>query len=42
MSEFETYSCEHCSDSFTAHPSANAADEQYCSPACEESGKGIA
>jgi len=41
MSGFETYTCENCGDEFTAHPSANAAANAYCSPACENEGKGF-
>ncbi|MCU4716791.1 hypothetical protein [Halapricum hydrolyticum] len=39
MSDFETYTCEHCGEPFRAHPSANAAENGYCSPACETAGK---
>lgn len=42
MSDFETYQCANCGESFTAHPSANAAGNSYCSPACETQGKGLA
>jgi hypothetical protein len=41
MSEFETYSCENCGESFRAHPSSNAAENGYCSPACETAGKSL-
>ena len=34
MSNFESYECEHCGESFTAHPSARAAATNYCSPSC--------
>ncbi len=42
MSDFETFECANCGGSFTAHPSAHAAQEKYCSPACETAGKGLA
>ena len=42
MSAFETYTCEECDESFEAHPSARAAANGYCSPACETAGKGLA
>jgi len=42
MPEFETYECNECGDRFTALPDANAAQEGYCSPACETHGKGLA
>jgi len=41
MSEFETYECSVCGESFTAMPDANAAASGYCSPACETEGKGV-
>jgi hypothetical protein len=42
MADFETYTCETCGTDFRAHPSANAARNHYCSPACETDGKGLA
>lgn len=42
MSGFETYTCANCAKDFRAHPSANAANNEYCSPACESAGKGLA
>ena len=41
MPEFETYECANCSDSFTAHPSAKAAQTNYCSPACHTENEGL-
>ncbi|SEP13341.1 hypothetical protein SAMN05216388_103611 [Halorientalis persicus] len=41
MSEFETYSCGSCTETFSAHPSSNAAANTYCSPACEIEGKDL-
>ena len=41
MSEFETYECTTCGESFAALPDANAATNGYCSPACEVEGKGL-
>jgi hypothetical protein len=41
MSDFETYTCDNCSEEFKAHPSGNAAANTYCSPACETAGKGL-
>lgn len=35
MSEFETFECQHCGESFKALPDANAGTKRYCSPACE-------
>lgn len=35
MSDFETYTCENCNEEFKAHPSANAAAKELCSPRCE-------
>lgn len=40
MSAFESYTCQQCAESFSAHPSARAARNEYCSPACESTGKG--
>lgn len=42
MSDFETYTCETCGTEFKAHPSARAAADAYCSPACESEGEGLA
>jgi hypothetical protein len=42
MPDLDTYTCSNCSESFSAHPSSNAADAGYCSPACETAGKGLA
>jgi hypothetical protein len=42
MPSFETFECANCSEAFAAHPSANAAQNSYCSPACETAGKGLA
>lgn len=41
MSEFETTECENCGESFTSHPSAMAAQTNYCSPACHSAGEGL-
>lgn len=41
MSNLETYTCDTCGDDFKAHPSSNAAANEYCSPGCESSGKGL-
>lgn len=41
MPEFDTYTCNECTDEFTALPGANAAEAGYCSPACEVDGKGL-
>ena len=41
MSDFETVTCTECGTDFKAHPSANAAETKYCSPACETAGKGL-
>lgn len=38
MSDFETYTCERCGESFKAHPSARAAETGFCSPACSTGG----
>jgi hypothetical protein len=35
MSDFETYTCKNCDGEFKAHPSANAAAKELCSPRCE-------
>jgi len=42
MPAFETFECENCRSEFTALPGANAASEEYCSPACVTAGKGLA
>lgn len=42
MPEFDTFECENCGEEFQALPGANAAEEGYCSPACESAGKGLA
>jgi hypothetical protein len=42
MAGFESYDCTNCGESFAAHPSANAAENGYCSPECETAGKGFA
>lgn len=41
MSAFETYTCQECGEAFAAHPSARAAENEYCSPPCESAGKGL-
>jgi hypothetical protein len=35
MPAFETYTCEHCGGEFKALDGANAAENRFCSPACE-------
>lgn len=35
MSNFESFECRNCSESFKALPEANAATKRLCSPACE-------
>jgi hypothetical protein len=42
MPEFEIYECAQCGETFGAHPSAPAAKNRYCSPACEATSKGLA
>jgi DNA-directed RNA polymerase subunit RPC12/RpoP len=42
MSGFDTYTCTECGEAFRAHPSANAAANEYCSPRCAEAGDGLA
>lgn len=37
MSAFETIECANCGDEFKAHPDANAAQREACSPSCETS-----
>ncbi|WP_257217569.1 hypothetical protein [Halapricum salinum] len=41
MSDFERYTCKNCEETFKAHPSARAAQNGFCSPACESAGKGL-
>ena len=41
MPAFETFECADCGDEFKALPSANAAENGYCSPACEVAGEGL-
>ena len=41
MSDLEAYTCDTCTEEFSAHPSSNAAANTYCSPACETDGKGL-
>ena len=38
MPEFETYTCENCGTEFKAVESSNAAENEFCSPACETAG----
>jgi len=38
---FETLTCNACGEEFGAHPSANAAQNGYCSPRCETEGRGL-
>ena len=33
-SDFDTYTCSTCGDEFKAYPDANAAQREFCSPAC--------
>lgn len=40
MSDFETYECVNCGREFAAHPSANAAENELCSPRCETAYEG--
>lgn len=42
MPSFDTYTCNECSEEFTALEGSNAATEGYCSPACVEEGKDLA
>lgn len=35
MPEFETVTCEQCGEEFRALAGANAAEDGYCSPACQ-------
>jgi hypothetical protein len=42
LSDLETFECANCGDTFTAHPSADAAQHSYRSPVCETAGKGLA
>ncbi len=41
MPNFETYSCENCGGDFKAYPDAEAAQNGYCSPSCQTTGKGL-
>jgi formylmethanofuran dehydrogenase subunit E len=41
MPSFETLDCDNCGEPFTAHPSAQAAQTGYCSPACHSAGEGL-
>lgn len=41
MSEFDTHECDECGDAFVAVDGANAAQNGYCSPACESEAKGL-
>lgn len=34
MSDFDTFECANCSESFVAYAESNAADAEACSPAC--------
>ncbi len=38
MSDFETRTCAACGTEFKVHPSSNAAENEYCSPACQSDG----
>jgi len=40
MPALSTYQCEQCGAEFKAVEGANAAENGYCSPACESAGKG--
>lgn len=40
MSAFETHECSECGAEFKALESANAAQNGYCSPACETAARG--
>jgi hypothetical protein len=35
MTDFETFECSNCTDSFKALPESNAASKELCSPSCE-------
>ncbi len=35
MANFETHTCNGCGESFEAHADSKAAQEGYCSPACQ-------
>jgi len=35
MSDFDTFECSSCGESFKAYPDANVAQTEACSPACE-------
>lgn len=41
MSEFETFECTSCGETFKAYPDANAAENNYCSPSCEIDGEDL-
>ena len=34
MSDFVSVTCAECGDEFKAYPDANAAQKEFCSPAC--------
>jgi len=38
MSDYETYECNACGESFAAHEDSNAARNGYCSPRCQTAG----
>jgi endogenous inhibitor of DNA gyrase (YacG/DUF329 family) len=42
MTDLETVTCNECGDDFRVHPSAEAAETGYCSPACQTAGEGLA
>jgi len=35
MSQFESFECRNCGESFKALPDANAGTKRLCSPTCE-------
>lgn len=41
MSGLQTFECDQCGETFAAVAGANAAENGYCSPACETAGKGL-
>lgn len=41
MPALNTYDCVECGESFRAVEGSNAAENGYCSPACETAGKGL-
>lgn len=41
MSDFESYDCASCGESFRALAGSNAAENEYCSPKCEVEGDGL-